>query len=175
LCTVFLSDSEYERLLMIQTTLSYKINSRKWELLVWHHSVLAEAVSMTEQLRTVEDLSASSVKRRQRRVSRRKGELGHLLLDAIDDELKRVFREEGVSVIYNFFENKCELKREMIVEKPEVFSAGLQRLLVSAAPILEKAILENLHSELGLKFEKKEGYEFSDYIRELKGKGEIDK
>jgi hypothetical protein len=153
---------------MIQTTLSYKINPRKWELLVLHHSVMPEAVSMSEQLRTVEDSSASSAVRRGRNFSRRKRELCLLLLGAIDEELKRVFREEGVAVIYSFVESKYELKREMIAEKPEVFSAGLQRLLVSAAPVMEKLILQKLCGRLGLRFVEKEGYEFSDYVRELR-------
>jgi len=32
-----------------------------------------------------------------------------------------------------------------------------------------------LYSKLELKFKEKEGYDFPDYIRELKGKGDIDK
>jgi len=165
---VFVSDSEYERLLMIQTALSHKINPRKWKHLVWHHSADAEAVPMSEQLRTVENSSASSVVRRERYVSKKDGELGHLLLGAIDEELKRVFREEGATVVYGFIENNCHLKREKIMEKPEVFSAGLQRLLASAAPVMEKAILRNLYGKLALEFEEKAGYRLSDYIKELR-------
>lgn len=164
------SDSENEWLLMIQTTPSYSINPRKWKHIVWHHSIPIGDFPLTEQIHTVETSSALSVTRRERKVSRRKEVLSHLLLKAIDEELKHVFREEGVSVVYDFIENKCHLKREKIVEKPEVFSAGLYRLLVSMAPVIEKMVLENLFSKLGLRFEKKEGYEFSDYIRELKGK-----
>lgn len=163
-----MSDSEYERLVMIQTKLSYKINPRKWKRLIWHDSAVAEAVPMSEQLRTVDNSSASSVVTYERNVSRRKGELGRLLLSAIDEEFKRVFREEGASVIYSFIENKCELKREKFVEKPEVFSAGLQKLLASAAPVIENMIISDLCSKLGLKFEEKDGYRFSDYFREVR-------
>jgi hypothetical protein len=91
-----------------------------------------------------------------------------LLLGAVDEELKRVFREEGVAVIYSFVESMYELKRELIAEKPEVFSAGLQRLLVSAAPVMEKLILQKLYDRLGLRFVERKGYEFSDYVRELR-------
>jgi hypothetical protein len=36
--------------------------------------------------------------------------------------------------------------------------------------VIEKMILENLYSKLELKFEEKEGYKFSDYVKELKEK-----
>jgi len=44
--------------------------------------------------------------------------------------------------------------------------------LGSAAPMIERMILENLYSKLGLKFEEEEGCGFSDYIKEL-GKGVV--
>jgi len=60
------------------------------------------------------------------------------------------------------------LRRGEIAEKPEVFSAGLERLMVSAARVIEILILKNLYRRLGLAFEEKEGYEFSDYVKELR-------
>ena len=94
--------------------------------------------------------------------------LDDLLLKVIDDTMRQVFREEGTKVIYGFLENNSHLKREEIAEKPEVFSAGLEKLMVSAAQIIEKTVLKNLHRRVGLKFVEKEGYEFSDYIKELR-------
>ena len=95
------------------------------------------------------------------------GRLDDLLLTVVDETMRQVFREAGTEAIYNYIENKCHLKREEIAGKPEVFSAGLERLLDSAALVIEKLILKNLHSKLELKFEEKKGYEFSDYIKEL--------
>ncbi len=92
------------------------------------------------------------------------------MLSVVDETLKQVFREAGAKVIYDYLENKCHLKREEITEKTEVFSASLKSLLSSAGPMIEKMILENLYSKLELKFEEKKGYEFSDYIKELKEK-----
>ena len=46
----------------------------------------------------------------------------------------------------------------------------MERLLKSGAVLIEKMILINLSSQLQLKYEEKEGYEFSDYIRELREK-----
>jgi hypothetical protein len=94
--------------------------------------------------------------------------LDDLLLKVIDDTMRQVFREEGTKIIYGFLANNSHLKREEIAEKPEVFSAGLEKLMVSAAQIIEKTVLKNLHRRVGLKFVEKEGYEFSDYIKELR-------
>jgi hypothetical protein len=94
--------------------------------------------------------------------------LDDLLLKVIDDTMRQVFREEGTKIIYGFLANNSHLKREEIAEKPEVFSAGLEKLIVSAAQIIEKTVLKNLHRRVGLKFVEKEGYEFSDYIKELR-------
>jgi len=88
--------------------------------------------------------------------------------EAVDDTLKQIFKEDGAKVIYEFLENHTCLKLEEVADKPEVFSASLGRLMVSAARVIEKLILKNLYSRLGLKFEEKPGYEFSDYIRELR-------
>lgn len=124
---------------------------------------------MTTQ-RTMEKSSVSVSTKSEGTVCERTGRLDDLLLNAVDEILKQVFQRAGAKVIYNSIENKRHLKREEIGEKPEGFSAGLERLLGSAAPVIEKMILKNLHSKLDLKFEEKNGYEFSDYIKELREK-----
>jgi hypothetical protein len=60
------------------------------------------------------------------------------------------------------------LRLEEADDKPEVFSASLEQLMVSAARVIEKAILKKLYSKMGHKFEEKKGYKFPDYIRELR-------
>jgi len=148
---VFESDSEYERLLLIQTPLSYKLNPITLGTFT-RQNARAEVTEVTKRLRTVE----------------KTGSLDDLLLSVVDETLKEVFRDTGADAIYGFLVNNSHLKREEIAEKPEVFSAGLERLMVSAAQVIENLILKNLYSKLGLKFEEKEGYEFSDYIKELR-------
>jgi len=96
--------------------------------------------------------------------------LNNLLLDAVDETLRHIFKEEGVRVIFACLEKKCHLNRRRIAEEPEDFSAGLDWLLSSARPMVEKLILENLYSKLELKFEEKQGHDFSDYMKELKEK-----
>lgn len=59
------------------------------------------------------------------------------------------------------------MKVEDIVEKPDVFSAGFERLTVSAAFLMERMILENAYTKLSFSFEVKDGYKFADYVQEL--------
>lgn len=91
-----------------------------------------------------------------------------LFAETVDDTLKQIFKEDGARVIYEFLENQTCLRLEEVADKPKVFSASLERLMVSAARVIEKLILKNLYSRIGLKFEEKKGYDFSDYIRELR-------
>ncbi len=102
-------------------------------------------------------------------VEKRK-DLNSYFAEVVDDTLKQIFKEDGAKVIYEFLEDNARLKLEEVADKPEVFSASLERLMVSAARVIEQSILKNLYRRLGLKFEEKEGYEFSDYIIELRGK-----
>ena len=129
----------------------------------------AEVVEMTKQ-QTIEKPIASVNTKRDDEACEKTGKLNDLLLSAVDETLKQVFKEAGAQVIYDFLGNKCHLKREEIAEKPAVFSADLKKLMVSAASVIEKMILEKLYSKLELKFEEKEGYEFSDYVKELREK-----
>lgn len=95
------------------------------------------------------------------------GSVDDLLFSAADKTMKRVFRKEGSKVIYDYLENNSHFKLEEIGEKPEAFSAGLERLLGSGASVIEKLILKNLCRRLRLEYEEKERYGFSDYVKEL--------
>lgn len=113
---------------------------------------------MTKQLHTTE----------------KSGRPDDLLLNVVDETMKQTFGEACTKVIYDYLQNNSNLKREEIAEKTEVFSVGLERLLVSAAPVIENLILKNLYRKLDLKFEEKEDYRFSDHIKELRN-GRLDR
>jgi len=136
--------------------------------LTWQNGTAAEVVEMTTKLRPVEKFRALASKKRKGENCERTETQDDLLLSVVDETVKQVFKEVGAQVIYSFIENKCHLKRREIAEKPEVFSAGLKRLLGSAAPVIEKMILENLYSKLQVEYEEKDGYGFSDYVKELR-------
>ena len=143
-------------------------------VLIRHKARVPEVIEMTTQ-RTIENLSIPvKTKREDKACKKRTRRLDDLLLSAVDETLKHVFKEAGTEVVYNFIENKCHFKCKEIAEKPEVFSADLKKLLVSATPMIEKMILKNLYSKLELKFVEKEGYEFSDYINQLRN-GKFDR
>jgi hypothetical protein len=124
---------------------------------------------MTTQ-HTEEKVITSVNTNRKDEASETKGKLADLLLSAVDETINQVFKEAGAKVIFDFIESKCHLKLEEIVEKPEVFSVGLERMLRSGAIVIEKMILKNLYRKLELRFEEKDGYEFSDYMKELREK-----
>jgi len=102
------------------------------------------------------------------KLEKRTESLEFLMLSVVDETMKQIFREDGAKVIYDYLENRSDLKLEKIPEKPEVFSASLEELLVSGAQVIENLILKNIYRKLELKFEEKKGYEFPDYIKELK-------
>jgi len=130
---------------------------------------VAEVIEMTAQ-RTVGKPSVSVGTKREDKICKSTMRLDDLLMNTVDETLKQVFKEAGAKVIYSFIEYKCHLKREEIAEKIEDFAAGLEGLLGSGAAVIEKLILENLCSKLRLSYGEKEGYRFSDYIKELREK-----
>jgi hypothetical protein len=132
-------------------------------------SALAGATKMSVQDHVEKPIALVNPKRRGKR---EKGvrSLDDLLFDAVDETLRYIFRDEGANFILDYLENKCRLNRRRIAEKLEDFSAGLDRLLSSARPVVEKLILKNLYSKLELRFEEKEGYRLSDYLKELREK-----
>lgn len=123
---------------------------------------------MIKRLRTAEKTGVPSGMKREGEIDKKKEKLDDLLLSAVDETLNHVFREAGTKVIYDYLENNSPLEREEVAEKTKVFSAGLEKLLGSAAPVIEKMILKNLYRKLELKFEEKKGYEFSNYVKELR-------
>ena len=144
-----------------------QVKSDNLGIFAWQNGTVPEVGEMTTQ-HTVERSSVLSSRRCKHKLGKETRRLNCLLLNAVEETLEHIFKEASAKVVYDYIENKCHLKREEIVEKPEDFSAGLKRLMVSAASVIEKMILEKLYSKLELKFVEKEGYEFSDYIRELK-------
>lgn len=140
---VFDSDSEYKQLFLIQTINSYNLNHITSEAFIWQNGMSMVKIS-------------------------KKLEVNDLLLSAIDETMRQIFNETGTKVIYDYLMNNHHLKLEEFAEKPEVFSAGLERLIGSGAKVIEILVLKNFYSELGLKFEEKKAYAFPDYIKELR-------
>jgi hypothetical protein len=133
------------------------------------NSALAGDTKMSVQDHVEKPIVLVNWKRRGKREKEVRS-LDNLLFDAVDETLRCVFRDEGANFILDYLENKCHLNRRRIAEELEDFSAGMDRLLSSARPVVEKLILKNLYSKLELRFEEKEGYRLSDYLKELREK-----
>ncbi len=97
-----------------------------------------------------------------------KAEFEKSLMKTIDIRLNQIFGETGTSVIYNYLQTSLSLPHEEIPEKLEVFAEGLDRFLSSGAKVVEKVILDSLYSDFGREFQFKEGYNFTDYVDELR-------
>jgi len=103
-------------------------------------------------------------------MSEKKKKLNKLIVNTVDEELKKIFGETATLVIYGYLENNLSLKRENIPEKIELFSQGLDKFFGSGAYMLEKMILTNLYSSFGFNYQEKKGYTFVDYVTELKNR-----
>jgi len=95
-------------------------------------------------------------------------EFKKLLLQTIDDSFKEIFGETATHIIYFYLESNCSLRREDIPDRLEDFMEGLHKFFSKASVTVEHAVLTKLYSSLGLKFERREGQGFVDYVDELK-------
>jgi PAS domain S-box-containing protein len=106
----------------------------------------------------------------ERKVPKTGGKSDAMLLEVMDETLEQIFKGVGVEVIHASFEKNFQLKREEIVKNPDRFSAGLERLLGSAAVVIEKLIIKNLHRKIGFDYVETEDFQFSDSVNELRWK-----
>jgi len=101
-------------------------------------------------------------------MSEKKKKLNNVIVDTVDEELKKIFGETAALVIYGYLEDNLSLKRENIPEKIGLFSQGLDKFFGSGAYVLEKTILTNLYLRFGFNYKERKGYTFVDYVTELK-------
>jgi hypothetical protein len=96
------------------------------------------------------------------------------LLEVISDVLEQVLGETAAKFIaeYMIFKSLQEETRVSFGEDAKIFADALQGILGAGCLPIERLIVEQLYSKLGVKFEEKTGYTFSDYIKELKKKSE---
>lgn len=97
-----------------------------------------------------------------------RNEFNQFLLRVVDDNLKQIFGKTATVIIYNYLERKHSLAREEIPENLGVFVEGLWEFLSSGSQVIEHVVLTKLYSSLGLKYEMKQGYRFTDHVTELK-------
>jgi hypothetical protein len=60
------------------------------------------------------------------------------------------------------------------VQKPEAFEAVIHQIFGAGASVLEKLIIINVYSKLGLDYKEKKNYTFSDYLKDIILSSELD-
>jgi len=127
---------------------------------------------LTGEIRSTEDIGESTTVLTSKN-EEKADDFSRLLLDAIDEALKRLFNETAVGSVYFYIERMCHLPREEIAEKPEVFSTSLEKLMGQGALVLADKILKALYVKLGLELAEEEGYGFADCICELRDRFKV--
>ena len=130
------------------------------------HIINTLGVGLTERIPLAEDKTTFTIMAGNRAVV--EPENFELLLNSVDEALMHLFNETAAKSIYTYMKGTCHLERKDIANKPDLFSASLEKLLGSGAFVIENLILKNLCSKLELEFAEREDYKFPDYIRKLK-------
>jgi len=91
-------------------------------------------IKVTKRLRSLEKLKNVVCSMHGSEIREKTEKLDELLLNVADETLKCIFGD-GAYAIYRYLGNHYHFKREEIAEKPEVFSAGLGRILGSSAKV----------------------------------------
>jgi hypothetical protein len=68
----------------------------------------------------------------------------------VDRVLNQIFGHDATLLIYKHLEHKYHLKRNEVGERIEVFAQGLEDFLKSGAQVIERKILEDIHSSCSL-------------------------
>jgi len=85
------------------------------------------------------------------------------LIRAIDETLWTLGQRTS-QLIYGYLEERFALKKEEIPAKPETFSRGLRSLFGYSSKLIELSIVKRFYSNMGLRFQSVDGFDFGDYI-----------
>jgi len=90
--------------------------------------------------------------------------LDKILEEAIEEGLN-VLGSSGKQMLFFHLEKNYRLKKQEITRKPEAFAVAIEEIFGAGASVLEKIIVKNVYSKLGLKYQEKKMYRFSDYLK----------
>lgn len=88
-----------------------------------------------------------------------------LFMEAVDDSLS-VLSISGREMFFFHLERSSSIRKHDIPKQPESFIVALERIFGAGAWVLEKLILKNLYSKLGLEFRERKDYTFKDYLKD---------
>lgn len=87
-----------------------------------------------------------------------------LLMEAVDESLT-VLPKSGREMLFFHLERSFSLKKHDIPKKPEIFATALEQIFGAGALILEKLIVKNLYSKLGLEYKDRRDLTFADCLK----------
>ncbi|MEM3459120.1 MAG: hypothetical protein QXN36_00820 [Candidatus Bathyarchaeia archaeon] len=90
-----------------------------------------------------------------------------LLFEAVDEGLL-VLGKSGRDAVYFHLESLYSLRKEDVLEKPDVFVESLRKIFGMGAGVIEKAILKSLYEKLGLDYKEDKNWDFAAYLNEAK-------
>jgi hypothetical protein len=97
----------------------------------------------------------------------RKFMIERILAESVDEGLK-ILGDSGKQAILFYLEKNFSVKKSDIPKNPAAFAEGLKNIFGEGAYVIQKVILQNFYSKLGLIYEEKKDYTFIDYLREVK-------
>jgi len=100
-------------------------------------------------------------------VPQTKDQFAKILIESVDYSLL-LLGESARKAVYFHLERDYSITREKVPENIEAFVNGLESLFGAGALVIERSILDNLHSKLGLKYEEKKNFIFIDSLNRAK-------
>ena len=90
-----------------------------------------------------------------------------ILIEAIDCGLL-ILGESARKSIYFHLDQDFSLQKQKIPENPEALENALESIFGVGALVIEISILKNLASKLGLKFEERKSFNFTDSVNKVR-------
>ncbi|MEM2092415.1 MAG: hypothetical protein QXR59_03935 [Candidatus Bathyarchaeia archaeon] len=91
-----------------------------------------------------------------------------IISDVAEEVMLNIFGRKALESIIRAMREKYFLDLDEISERPQIFSEALRRIIGVGSIIIEDLIIENLYIKMGLEFKLRKGYNFADYINEIK-------
>ena len=90
-----------------------------------------------------------------------------ILSEAVDNGLM-ILGESARKSIYFHLDQDFSLQKEKIPENPEALENALESIFGVGALVIEISILKNLTAKLGLKFEERKSFNFTDSVNKVR-------
>ena len=74
----------------------------------------------------------------------------NFFLESVNNTFKRILGESGIHAVYYFLENECKLPKSSIGDKMDLFNEALDNLFGIGGNVLQKEVLKDVCSKLGL-------------------------